>query len=78
VIIGGLTGCGRDPEIVITTRLPIRPPGHWDYLFDAMCDTPAKTRDDAVRVIWFEEIGQTAFEQTVRCDIVRQKDAPKI
>ena len=76
VIIGGLTGCGRDPEIVATTRLPIKPPGYWDYLFYAMCDAPTKRPDDAVRVIWFEKVGHKAFEQTIRCDIVRPKGPP--
>ena len=71
-----VSGCGRDPEIVITTRLPIRPAGYWDYLFYAMCDLPTKGQDDAVRVFWFDKPGHTAFEQTIRCDIVRPKGKP--
>jgi hypothetical protein len=77
IAVAGLVGCGRDPDVIITTRLPVKPPGQWDDLLYAMCDVTTKRPNDAVRAIFFEADGDTAYEQTVRCDVLRSKGKPE-
>jgi hypothetical protein len=76
--LAGLAACGHEPKVYATVLLRVdAPKGRNESFLYTGCANQKLSPDAAVRVVYRNRQGKTVFEETLRCDIARQKYKPK-